>query len=135
MPPGPFRTGPSQCLGKILAAMVKNFYNQLPSDSKVPLFDEKSGTLLIEKRHFTSRKAVLFFYHTPKALIISCMYKIDGKFGIYFTKSPFFRGVSKSVFFLRICGNRTARPSPTPDADYAHYSDFFLLFRIKCVTL
>jgi hypothetical protein len=37
------------------------FYKQVTSMSKVPLFDEKSGTLLIEKRHFTSRKAVLCF--------------------------------------------------------------------------
>ncbi len=50
---------------------LKNIYNQTRPFEKAPLFAKKSGTLLIEKRHFTSRKPVLFRSNTAKVLYIN----------------------------------------------------------------
>ena len=38
---------------------------------KVPLFDQKSGTLLIEKRYFTSRKVPLFLITAVTVWLLS----------------------------------------------------------------
>ncbi len=55
------------------AEALKKIYDRKGFLIKVPLFDAKSGTLLIEKRYFTSRKAVLFLFRIPKALCVSDM--------------------------------------------------------------
>ncbi len=70
---------------------VKKFYNRPSAIKKVPLYDEKSGTLLIEKRYFTSRKTVLFVSQKHKTLCIRRMRINTGLFGIYFTNSPVLR--------------------------------------------
>ena len=49
--------------------IVINIYIHHDSFRKVPLFGWKSGTLLIEKRYFSSQKAVVFLLYKHKSLI------------------------------------------------------------------
>ena len=69
---------------------VKNLYNRYVSFKEVPLFDEKSGTLRLEKRHFSIREAAVFFVREHNMLIDRSIQEIGRRCDFFLQNELFF---------------------------------------------